>query len=533
MLALLLAAGLVLLLTIVLIDQIRRGLVARVAARAAAILRNQMHRQIYRLGQSALPTQGIGPVVDLFTREVNDVQAGLLAELDSHYRWPSLAAGLLILAILLSWQLSLFLLVLLILVVLVARIVTRRSEARLEANTRDAAVQLCLLQEDLGLLRTVRIFSIEGVDKRRFEDHLERYQQADRRRLRGENRLDPAVALLAGVAGVLAIGMVGFNILDFRLTMATALTMLGALVGLILSMAAWLRSRPQIRRAERSSGAIVEFLDRRPELLQKANARFLPPLREQITFENVTVEGPSGRPILEGASLRIQAGTRTAIMGRDEESKQALVCLIPRLIDPKVGRIRVDGIDLRDVTLESLRAQVATVLQTDLVFSDTVLANISLGDASFDLPRVIEAAKLAHAHHVIQDLPHGYDTFIGPLGHYLRSDEQYRIALARAFLHDPSIIIIEEPTTPIDDDTKHLIDDTVSRLAVNRTLIFIPRRLSTIRSCQQIVVLHNGRVEALGTARELQAESKIFRHLQYLEFNQFAAGGVEAGQMNG
>ena len=147
--------------------------------------------------------------------------------------------------------------------------------------------------------------------------------------------------------------------------------------------------------------------------------------------------------------------------------------------------------------------------------------------------RIVEAAKVAHAHHFIQDLPHGYDTVIGPLGHYLKPDEQYRIALARAYLHDPSIVIIEEPLSPLDEDVKHFVDDTVSRIAQGRTLIMLPHRLSTIRSCQQVIVLHNGRVEVIGNPRQLESDSKLFRHLQYLEFNQFATGEMEAGQMQG
>jgi ABC-type multidrug transport system fused ATPase/permease subunit len=219
-------------------------------------------------------------------------------------------------------------------------------------------------------------------------------------------------------------------------------------------------------------------------------------------------------------------------MSLDEDAKHALVCLIPRLIDPKSGRVRIDGHDLREVTLESIRAQVATVLQADLVFTDSVLMNIGLGDPSYTMPRIIEAAKVAHAHNFIQDLPHGYDTVIGPVGHYLKPDELYRIALARAFLHDPSIVIIEEPAIPPDEDTKNLVDDTISRIAQNRTLIILPHRLSTIRSCQQIIVLHNGRIESIGNPSQLQHDNKLFRHLQYVEFNQFATGEIEAGQMS-
>ena len=119
-----------------------------------------------------------------------------------------------------------------------------------------------------------------------------------------------------------------------------------------------------------------------------------------------------------------------------------------------------------------------------------MLVNIGLGDPMNTLPRIIEAAKVAHAHHFIQDLPHGYDTMIGPLGHYLKPDEQFRVALARAYLHDPSILIIEEPKTPLDEHTRHFIDDTLSRLSIGRTLIIIPHRFSTVQSCDHVIVLH-------------------------------------------
>jgi ABC-type multidrug transport system fused ATPase/permease subunit len=308
---------------------------------------------------------------------------------------------------------------------------------------------------------------------------------------------------------------------------------MAALIALIRPAYLWSDLVRRRRQAGRSAAAVFEYLETRPELTQAVGAQFLPPLRDRITLENVTLNGPGGRPLLGGVSLEVPARTRTAILGLDEEAKHSLVCLLPRLIDPAVGRVRMDGLDLRDVTLESLRAQVALVLQSDLVFSDTVLANIGLGDESFTLPRIIEAAKVAHAHHFIQDLPDGYDTIVGPLGQYLTPDQQYRLALARAFLHDPSIVIIEEPDIALDDDIKHLIDDTIDRLSPGRTLIFLPHRLSTIRRCDQVIVLHAGRVDALGSPREVHGQSKLYRHIQYVEFNQFATGEVEAGQMGG
>jgi ATP-binding cassette subfamily B protein len=183
--------------------------------------------------------------------------------------------------------------------------------------------------------------------------------------------------------------------------------------------------------------------------------------------------------------------------------------------------IRIDHKNLRWVTFDSLRAQIAVVLQHNLVFNDTVANNIGCGDPSYNLPQIIEAAKVAHAHQFIQKLPQGYETPIGEMGHALRIGEQFRIALARAILRDPALLIIEEPVVALDDDTKALLDDTFARVLPGRTAIFLPHRLSTIRACDRVFLLHKGRIEASGEHRELLAQNELYRHLQYLEFNEF------------
>jgi ATP-binding cassette subfamily B protein len=529
----LLALGSTCVLLIALFAIWRRRAIATVATDVATSLRRQIHRQMYRLGQSSLPTEGIGPIINLWTREVNDVRDGIIADLDLVPRIHVLAAGLLIFALLVSPLLATFLGSLGVLVWLVARALNRDAKQDTESALRDASVQLCLLHEDLGLLRTVRTYGVGDYDRQRFDEHLDRYLRADKRRIVTSASINPSAGLLYGAALTIALGLLGWNVVvNEQISIATLLILVVSLAGLAYPIAEWIRLGKAIRQANRSARGIFEFLERRPELHQNVGAHFLNAVKEQITFDRVELESRSGRKLLESISFEIAAGSRTAFMGQDEDAKLALVCLIPRLIDPRSGRVSIDGHDLRDVTFESLRAQVATVLQADLVFTDSVLVNIGLGDQMNTLPRVIEAAKLAHAHHFIQDLPHGYDTVIGPLGHYLKPDEQFRIALARAYLHDPSILVVEEPKSPIDDDTKHFIDDTLSRLSTGRTLLILPRRLSTFRSCDHVIVLNNGRVEESGSPEHVQAESKLLRHLLYTEFNEFAGGELEAGQMN-
>ncbi len=532
-LATLLALGLACIVLIAMLTLWRRRVIAVVATEVASTLRRLIHRQMFRLGQSSLPTEGIGPVINLWTREVNDIRDGLIADLDVTPRMHVLGAGLLVIAILVSPLLTVFLASLGLLVWLMARVLDRDARTATEVAMRDASVQLCLLHEDLGLLRTVRVYGVGDYDRQRFDEHLARYQKADARRIVTSGPLNPSTGLLYGAGLAIALGLLGYNVVEsHRISIASMLILFVSLAGLAHPIAEWVRMTRAIRHANRSARGIFEFLERRPELHQNVGAQFLNALKDQITLEKVDLESRSGRHLLREVSLEIPAGTRTAIMGEDDDAKLALACLIPRLIDPKSGRILIDGHDLRDVTLDSVRAQVATVLQADLVFTDSVLVNIGLGDAMHTLPRIIEAAKVAHAHHFIQDLPHGYDTTIGPLGHYLKPDEQFRIALARAFLHDPSILIVEEPNTPIDEDTRHFVDDTLSRMSIGRTLIVIPHRYATVQASDHVILLHHGRVEDAGSPARLQAESKLFRHLMYLEFNELAGGEIEAGRMS-
>jgi ABC-type multidrug transport system fused ATPase/permease subunit len=529
----LLAMGLVCLVLIAIVGQWRRQVMARASTEVATTLRRQIHRQMYRLGQSSLPTEGVGPVTNIWTREVNDVREGLFTDLDVTPRVHVLGLGFLVLALLVSPILTVFLASLGGLVWMTVRRIERDARLSWDAAIRDASVQLCLLHEDLGLLRTVRVYSVEEYDRKRFDEHLERFQRADERRLVRSAPLNPSTLLVFGAALAVALLMMGYNVIvTERISIATMLIQFVSLTGLAYPIAEWLRLQQVLRQANRSAGGIFEFLERKPELHQTVGAQFVNPVKDQITLEHVTLESRSGRVLLDGASAEIPAGARTAILGLDDDARLALVCLIPRLIDPKTGRVLIDGKDLREMTLDSIRAQVATVLQADLVFTDTVLANIGLGDPLNTLPRVIEAAKLTHAHHFIQDLPHGYHTIIGPLGHYLKPDEQFRIALARACLHDPSILIVEEPNVPIDPSTRHFIDDTLSRLSIGRTLILIPHRLSSVRASDYVILVHNGRVEETGTPMTLQNESKLYRHVIYTEFSEFATGEVESAPLS-
>jgi ABC-type multidrug transport system fused ATPase/permease subunit len=315
----------------------------------------------------------------------------------------------------------------------------------------------------------------------------------------------------------------GRIVLADQVGVVTILTLAATLLSLYWPLTNWLRHQRVLRRGRASAVVLFKFLDRPGEVAQVVGAEFLPPLNQRLEFGNISLKDPgSGRMLLRNVNLTIQAGQRVAIVGPDELEKQALVSLVPRLLDPTTGEVRLDEHNVRWVTLDSLRAQIGMVLQHNLIFNDTVANNIGCGDPGYSLMQIIEAAKVAHVHQFIQKLPQGYETPIGELGHSLSLGQQFLIALARTILRDPALLIIEEPLTPLDEDTKALLDDTFARILPGRTAIFLPHRPSTIRACDRIFLLHKGRIEATGGHRELLEENELYRHLHYIEFHELA-----------
>jgi len=502
-------------------QRIHAGLIAYEVAEAVARLRRAIYRQALRIGSTEFSGVGAVPAVQLFREQTERVRQGLLVWLFSSVREPVRIVLLLGLALAVHTALTLLLLLLAALGAFALRRVMARSRARADEAVRGAEQRLALLEESLRIIRLTRGYLMEPYSQERFERHLADQMAAEQRRLRSLSAVGPAAEFVTLTVVGLIVGLASLNLLAGVLSPGSTVAFYASIAGMYWPIAAIWRGCLKLRAAMSASITLCDFLDQHAQLVQVAGASFLPPVRDSIEFDRVRVVEPSGTVLLDDINLEIPAGTRTAVMGLDEREKRALVFLIPRFLDPTEGQVRIDGQDIRLVTLESLRAQVSLVLQDALVFTDTVAGNIGCGEPGYGLPQIIEAAKMAHAHQFIRRLPKGYDTVIGDHGLKLSTSEQFRIALARAILHDPAVVVIEEPHQPLDRNTKKLLDDTIMRFTRGRTVIFLPHRLSTIRSCDFIVLLHNGRIESLGTHRRLTRESELYRHIQYTEFNVF------------
>ena len=490
---------------------------------AVTRLRKAIYQQTYRLGTLAFRALGPSEAVSVSTRHLEAVHTGLYAWLTVSFREPVKFGLLLLFAMVVNFWLALAFLLFALLVWLVGGQIAAYFRRKGRVAEHFAADQLALIQESLMLMRLVKVYLMELFNLARFDNQNVAYAQAQKERYRGEAIYRPLFALLGLLAGLVLLLVGGLVILNGYLGVSSALVIVTALVSLYWPIVRWLDNRKLIRRGRESARVLFEFLDRSGSVGQGVEAEFLPALSHKLEFLNVSLNEPgTGRPLLSGISLSVAAGQRIALVGPEDLEKHALVYLLPRFLDPTSGEIRIDKKNLRGVTLDSLRAQIAMVLQHNLVFNDTVANNIGCGDKTYTLQKIIEAAKVAHAHQFIQKLPQGYETAIGEMGLPLKSGEMFRIALARAILRDPALVVIEEPHIPMDDVTKAAVDDTFSRFLPNRTVIFLPHRLSTIRNCDRIFLIYQGQLESSGDHRELLSSSDLYRHLQYLEFNEFA-----------
>ena len=367
-----------------------------------------------------------------------------------------------------------------------------------------------VLQENLTGHRVVRAFARESEQTEKFDGHNRALQTASIRIMRMFAIRGPLMTAIAGlgtvavlwvggnrvIAGDLSLGvLVAFN--AYLLTLVMPVRMLGFMV----NMSA---------RAIASGERIFEILDAQSPVQEKTNAISVGRLQGQVSFDNVTFLYDR-EPVLRDVSLNAQPGQVFGILGMTGSGKTSLINLIPRFYDVQRGAIRIDGHDLRDLQLESLRRQIGIVLQDTYLFSASIRENIAYGRAGALFDEIVEAAKAAKAHDFIMDIPNGYDTLLGERGITLSGGQRQRIAITRALLMDPRILILDDATSSVDVQTEVEIQQALERLMEGRTTFIIAQRLSSVRQADQIIVLEQGSIIAQGHHDQLLSESRLYR----------------------
>jgi subfamily B ATP-binding cassette protein MsbA len=378
-----------------------------------------------------------------------------------------------------------------------------------------------ILQETISGFRVVKAFGMEAFETSRFRRAASRLFHVNMRITRASAFLPPLMEAFGGLALVGALFYGSDAIRTGRLTTGAFTSFLAALFAMYTPIKRLSRLNATLQGALAAGGRIFEVLDTHLEVREAPDSKPMARFSQEIEYRDVGFRyaDSHGAAVLRQVSFRAQAGQLIAIMGMSGAGKTTLVNLLPRFYDVSDGTISIDGVDIRDVRLKSLRDQIGLVTQETVLFNDTVRANIAYGLDDVDETRIESAARAAYAHDFILDLPRRYDTVIGERGSRLSGGQRQRIAIARAILKDPPILILDEATSALDAESEQLVQQALSNLMKGRTTLVIAHRLGTVRNADCILVLDGGEVRETGTHEELlKRPHGLYKRLHELQF---------------
>ena len=397
----------------------------------------------------------------------------------------------------------------------------RRRQAALADSGR---VTSSLLVEQLRQNRLLGNLTIENrAERGSFDDDLLRYNEILIERETTAAPLTPLVTMFVLTAGAAVVLIAGINMLREppRTSLSGMVLLCAALLAIAYPIVRAERLLEKLPAADKAASEIFTYLDRQSRVGQFPAAVPLEWLSRTIALEHVTLADMTGRLLLDNVSCFFPAGRQAVLFCTDEATGMALAGLLPRFCDPAAGQVLFDGRDLRLATLDSVRRQVALILADNVITSGTLAQNIAGGDNLFMLDEIVAATKLVHADEFVQSLPDGLQTILGPHGQSLSAGQAIIIGLARVALRHPSVVVIEEPRDVLDQATAERVADALEKATENCTLIILARRLVTLRAAQRILLFHEGRLLAEGTHQELLQHNDLYRHLNYVRFNEF------------
>ena len=482
-------------------------------------LRNALYEKIVRQPISFFQQNQTGRIISATINDVDKTRVALSEYLADLFQKSFTFLALVSVMLMLNWKLTIFTSVLLPLVVYPLNKLGRKIRLSVGQSQTRLGDLSQIMEETVSGNRIVKAFGMEDFETKKFREVARRLLRESMRWVRAAVITSPLMDLLGGIVIPLLLLYARGQIQHKEITEPQFFAFLYAMLNAYMPVKRMGYVYQQFQAAQGASTQVFAYLDQVEERLDEPAGNLLAPFSREIVFDEVTFAYDGGSAlVLEKISFTANRGEVIAVVGTSGAGKTTLVNLIPRFYDVQSGVIRIDGMDIRKVTIRSLREQIAMVTQENILFHDTVWNNICYGLTNIPKERVIQAAQTALAHDFIQELPQGYDTLIGERGTRLSGGQRQRIAIARAILKDSPILILDEATSELDSESEMYVQKALSNLMVGRTTFVIAHRLGTIRKADKILVLEDGSIRESGTHAELLERGGSYARLHDLQF---------------
>ncbi len=493
-------------------------LVSYIGQRVVVDVREVMFKKFQRMPMAYFDKHQTGETMSYITNDVGAIQAALVDNLIEFFTEAAILIGSIVLMLYIDWKLTLLTLITVPMVGYAMKIFGRkikRSGTLIQERIADITA---LLQESISSIRVVKSFVREDYEIKRFRAENLLNFQAVMKNVQLTSLLTPTVEFLAALAVTLIVWFGGYEVVQGIMSAGSLVAFLTYAVNLANPVKRLSRIYGRMQQAMAAIDRIFSVLDMKETVNDKPDAVTLPKVEGRVSVENITFSYDDQHNALENVSFEVAPGQMIAFVGPSGAGKSTIANLIPRFYDVNAGAIKIDGFDIRDVTLNSLREQIGIVPQETLLFNTTVLENIRYGKLDATDEEVIAAAKAANADTFINELPNGYQTLIGERGLNLSGGQRQRMAIARAMLKNPQILILDEATSALDTESEKIVQAALDELMVGRTSFVIAHRLSTIFAADQIFVIDKGRICEHGTHAELLKLGGVYSNLYNIQF---------------
>jgi ATP-binding cassette, subfamily B, bacterial len=466
-------------------------------------IRQQTYAHLLKLGSNFFSKIPVGDLAYRLTGDVDRMAETVLRILQQFI--PAFLQLVVVLGymVYLNWQLTVAVFVLAPIIALLVGWFGERLQTESRRSQNKSAELASAVTEDFTGIRLIQAFAAEKFSLQQFWQKSEDNRQARYGTERAKAIQYPVVSFLQVSSILFVFVLAGWQISLGRLTVPGFISYLTNIALLIDPISITTNNFNELKQSQASVDRVFELLAEPPLITEKPNAQDLPAITGRVTYENVTFGYTPDQPVLSNLDLMVKPGEMIALVGTSGAGKSTIVSLLSRFYDVQDGSISIDGVDIRDVTLASLRQQIGTVPQETMLFSGTVAQNIAFGQTDFDLAAVEAAAKIANAHQFISQLSQGYSTWVGERGTNFSGGQRQRIAIARAVFLNPRILVLDEATSALDSESEFLVQEALERIMVDRTVFIIAHRLATVRRAHRILVLEKGQLIESGTHDEL------------------------------